>query len=1173
MRHYGKTVVPRAIWLALVICLPAPAPARGDSDSDIAELVDDLDNHRADTAGHARIVRDFAAKADPSLAPKLIELLAHHDAAVRQGGADILKAITPPPADAFVAALKHDRVRVRIYAAKAVGLIGEKRAVDPLVALLTDSSESVRKEAAGSLARLGPAATATLTKLLAETDNPLHETVVEILGQGGDRAAVDPLIGALAAKSPHVRLGAARALGKLRARKAATALLKMLNDPDIKVQAQAARASGLAGGDDVLAALVPLLKHRKWEIKAAAAEGLGHLGDKQAVGPLLVALKDARRDVRSAAATSLGAVGDAKVVKPLAAALDSGTYEAAASLAKIGKPSVEALAALLDHPDEDVEDHAALALAQLGDKRALVGVSNVITMAEWDGPSMEAIEALVGLKDRRAIPLMLKLAAGRARSDEARIFVIRSLGEFGGPEVAEGLTKVMKKSGYRITREIVKVLRGTGSGAAESLIGVLTSTSSTRDERREAVRDLGRLGDKRAVAPLAKVMTEPGMDLCAGDALVNIGAPAVPALVGLLGHEKIGYRARNALIEIGDASVPATIEALKNPGPEVRRRATDVLGELKAKKALEPLLAMMADKSDRARSSAVEALGAIGDRRAVGPLVAVLKDTDESIRVRAAEALGAIGDKQAAPELVKLLRDENVWVREEAAKALGKLGGAASYPAIAAELAVAARDWDEVARLGAAAVKPLLDSLCLGVPPRGADRAFQAMGASAAEPLVRAIVAGKNKMLDRRVYFLDKSADAALAALLRDPDLAARKVAARYLTRSRWTPPTAAQKIDYLAALENWAELAELGAPAYPRLVEATGAKAPKTRSGAASALGALGDARGVKVLVTLLRDPSHTVRLVAGRALGKLSYKPATPAEKAWYLAALGRWDEVLALGPAAREPAVAGLTADDQSVRRSAAETLGKLKSKVDVPRLIQLLQRPKEPEYVCEAVVEALGAIGDPRAVKPLVAALGQPARPRLHYGAIRALRALGKPAVAGLVAALKDKDAHVRMGAAGALVAMNDSRAVPVLVTMLTHPEHARQAGRNLAELDWEPRSTGEWVRYNLAIGRYHELADKPAAVTQVLQADIIAGARPEIERAVVGLREVLRDGADAPLIELLATDGSKVIAEVYLQQRSEKIQAAARAWAARNGYKVTDESKLVPVAKDKTGGSK
>jgi HEAT repeat protein len=109
-------------------------------------------------------------------------------------------------------------------------------------------------------------------------------------------------------------------------------------------------------------------------------------------------------------------------------------------------------------------------------------------------------------------------------------------------------------------------------------------------------------------------------------------------------------------------------------------------------------------------------------------------------------------------------------------------------------------------------------------------------------------------------------------------------------------------------------------------------------------------------------------------------------------------------------------------------------KLKDKRDVPGLIKALQN-NDP-LIFQKAVEALGQIGDPRAVEPLSAALKMegPYNQAPDYAA-EALGKIGDPrAVDPLIAALNDDREHVRMSAASAIEKIG-APAVEPLITAL------------------------------------------------------------------------------------------------------------------------------------------
>jgi len=80
--------------------------------------------------------------------------------------------------------------------------------------------------------------------------------------------------------------------------------------------------------------------------------------------------------------------------------------------------------------------------------------------------------------------------------------------------------------------------------------------------------------------------------------------------------------------------------------------AAKTLGELRATRAVEPLIQTLHDANSAVRYECVSALGELRDTRAVGALLLALQDTDKSVRIGAAEALGKLGTQRTLPRKV-----------------------------------------------------------------------------------------------------------------------------------------------------------------------------------------------------------------------------------------------------------------------------------------------------------------------------------------------------------------------------------------------------------------------------------------------------------------------------------------------------------------------------------------
>jgi twitching motility protein PilT len=91
--------------------------------------------------------------------------------------------------------------------------------------------------------------------------------------------------------------------------------------------------------------------------------------------------------------------------------------------------------------------------------------------------------------------------------------------------------------------------------------------------------------------------------------------------------------------------VPATITLLKDPDWWIRIAAAETLGRSKDPRAVEPLVAALADPD--VKWSAVEALGRIGDPRSLSALGKMLGDPQANVRIEVMQAL-ATHDKERA---------------------------------------------------------------------------------------------------------------------------------------------------------------------------------------------------------------------------------------------------------------------------------------------------------------------------------------------------------------------------------------------------------------------------------------------------------------------------------------------------------------------------------------------
>ncbi|MBW1980689.1 MAG: HEAT repeat domain-containing protein [Deltaproteobacteria bacterium] len=190
---------------------------------------------------------------------------------------EILRGLGAAGVDSLMDALDDPDPLVRSQAAKALGEIGDPRAVEPLLAALNDQEPLIRRQAA------------------------------EALGKIGDDRAVAPLLAVLQRKdeAAHVRASAAETLGLLRNPIAVEPLLTALRDQDWNIRSRAAQALGNIGDTRAVEPLMAALADREAVVRQHLSEALGKIGDPRSRSALEAMLEDEDRNVRTAARQAL----------------------------------------------------------------------------------------------------------------------------------------------------------------------------------------------------------------------------------------------------------------------------------------------------------------------------------------------------------------------------------------------------------------------------------------------------------------------------------------------------------------------------------------------------------------------------------------------------------------------------------------------------------------------------------------------------------------------------------------------------------------------------------------------------------------------------------------------------------------------------------------------------
>ena len=309
---------------------------------------------------------------------------------------------------------------------------------------------------------------------------------------------------------------------------------------------------------------------------------------------------------------------------------------------------VEFLISALRDDREHVRKLAIHYLADVKADRARIPLKNLIASDPAIDVRKNAIEALLGMKNKGGIDQLVNILADRDVNKDIRLQVCMALGD----------AKVAK--------------------AVEALIVELDAPD--KELRSAAALALGEIGDPRAVAPLIEILNSLQRDNrhSAAAALGMLRDPiAIDPLIAALknGDLSVKKNAASALKEMPDPrSVEPLIAVLADPSGAVRNEAGLALGNICRFYGFESLEAAAASENWRVREKAVMALSETGKAEAAETLIRALGDEQVEVRKCAASACWKLEDPRAVEPLIDALGDEYGSVRYESARALGKIG-------------------------------------------------------------------------------------------------------------------------------------------------------------------------------------------------------------------------------------------------------------------------------------------------------------------------------------------------------------------------------------------------------------------------------------------------------------------------------------------------------------------
>ncbi|MBU4488275.1 MAG: HEAT repeat domain-containing protein [Candidatus Omnitrophica bacterium] len=408
-----------------------------------------------------------------------------------------------------------------------LGYTKNKFAQEALLKLMNDENELIRSQAIRALIISG------------NRDENVVEKAVEI-----QKAK-------LKSENWQERLGAVSMLRIIGGKKAAKALLLVIDDSEPQVRQQAIYALRVLHEDNIVKDLILYLNTKKDSPKAAIFRIFGETDSKEAVPTLIQSLQDMDSNVsqvasRQEAAIALGKIKDERAIPSLIKALEDENKKvriyAARSLGLLGsKEGYDTVLKYKDDPDWMIREEVAKALRYIGDEKALPILEEMKKRAS--GATYEQIcAAIISIKSKNINDI------GKIKVDIEFEKMLVSFRAWDLPDksLQEDIEKI---TGMKMRDILIKMIEdfkgpeGSDWSFRESTIALLSKVEGEaaypvlfkllKDEngaiRRRAIISLQRLNYRKEEV-LQEIVTNETDDTVLGDAIkdsIGIGNDAI----------------------------------------------------------------------------------------------------------------------------------------------------------------------------------------------------------------------------------------------------------------------------------------------------------------------------------------------------------------------------------------------------------------------------------------------------------------------------------------------------------------------------------------------------------------------------------------------------------------------------------------------------------------------
>jgi len=308
--------------------------------------------------------------------------------------------VSPAYYDVLEGILANEDGHVRSIAARSISKLGNAKAKEKLMELLTDPYEDVQEAAVDALKDLQNTLNISeLSGMLKSENHFLRRNIASLLGKVKAVDAVAALGFAMKDAKVIVRKAVVEALSSIGTSEAVRYLTYALTDEDPGIRISAALSLGAIGGEGTIESLLILTADPDDFVRVSAAKALGILKDGGAVKTLINLLSDRSGFVVTTAIESLQALGGDEardaVLKKLSS--DDDEIKRTAISALEGFKEVEdRLIPFLSDPDWASRIAAVRVLGRSCGQRARIELEKMLDTEE-DPTVMKAVEEILSV--------------------------------------------------------------------------------------------------------------------------------------------------------------------------------------------------------------------------------------------------------------------------------------------------------------------------------------------------------------------------------------------------------------------------------------------------------------------------------------------------------------------------------------------------------------------------------------------------------------------------------------------------------------------------------------------------------------------------------------------------------------------------------------------------------